>query len=588
MLLLEDLILVTIWLLVTVVAINVVFLAFVFYRRWWRARYYRAKDEARERYRRAIAEFVAGDVAAASASSKLAEAKLPAERDAVQELLLDGITPQNADRITELLYALQYVELWSRTAFGRKRAPELMRRSQVREQAAISTEVEGSWKNIFRRMRIFSVPRAMAVDHLGNLAPESAQVFMAEALHDPSTEVRRVAVAAMGRSRNPAAIPLLLEELRKAVDEGNDVSLRTTKSALVCYQLADLEYFVPHVTHPNPRLRFFVVDTLREICNRAASKGSRTGSGISSRVGSGISSGIGSGVTPRPGSGIGSAGSGISTSGLLTRRGFPPALCEVLLQHSVNDTFADVRARAAALVAHFRDAQAMEALRRLLGDESEFVRLHTVRMCADRYYGDLIPEVLRCLSDGRWRVREAAVKTLGAFGVAGLSELYKYFVSTGERYESEQIAEEIQRTGLVDSLLTALASGGETSRLAEAVCRKLTVMGKTSLLTNAVAQRIPTEARLLLMDALMAAPTPRYLAILETLAETDGGPVGQKARDLQRQAVGRSGAIPSTRGGSTPSTRGGSSSGPSSAGSSGGSSGGRTPSSGGSTPSSRG
>lgn len=584
MLLIEDLILVTIWLLVTVIAINLVFLAFVFYRRWWRTRYYRAKDEARERYRRAIAEFVAGEVAVQTTAGSLAEAKAPPERDAIQELLLDGITPQNADRITELFYALKYVEHWSRTAFGRKKSTELMRRSQVREQVPISTAVEESWLNRFRQMRVFSVPRALAVDHLGNLAPENAQVFMAEALHDPSTEVRRVAVAAMGRSRNPAAIPLLLDELHKAISEGNDVSLRTTKAALVCYQLADLQYFIPHVTHPNPRMRFFVVDTLREICNRAGRKGSRAGSGISSRAGSGVGSGVGSGIGSgvRPGSGIGSgAGSGTLTTGLLTRRGFPPELCEVLLQHSVNDSFADVRARAAALVAHFRDAQAVEALRKLLGDENEFVRLHAVRMCADRYYGDLIPEVLKCMADTRWRVREAAVKTLGAFGVAGLSELYKYFVSTGERYESEQIAEEIQRTGMVDSLLTALGSGGETSRLAEAVCRKLTVMGKTSLLTNAVAQRIPTEARLLLMEALMAAPTPRYVAILETLAETDGGPVGQKARDLQRQVAGRSGTIPSTRGGSTPSTRGGSGSAPSS--------GGRTPSSGGgSTPSSRG
>ncbi|MGH9532169.1 MAG: HEAT repeat domain-containing protein, partial [Terriglobales bacterium] len=461
MLLLEDLILVTIWLLVTVIAINLVFLAFVFYRRWWRARYYRAKDEARERYRRAINEFVAGDVATQTAAASLAEGKAPPERDAIQELLLDAITPQNADRITELLVQLKYVELWSRTAFGRTRTPELMRRSQAREPAAISTAVEQSWRNRFRQMRVFSVPRALAVDHLGNLAPECAQVFTAEALHDPSTEVRRVAVAAMGRSRNPAAIPMLLEELHKAITEGNDVSLRTTKAALVCYQLADLQYFIPHVTHPNPRMRFFVVDTLREICNRAGRKGSRAGSGISSRlgsgIGSGISSGIGSGVGSGVGSGIGSgAGSSVTTTGLLTRRGFPPELCEVLLTHSVNDSFADVRARAAALVAHFRDAQAVEALRRLLDDENEFVRLHAVRMCGDRYYGDLIPEVLKCMADNRWRVREAAVKTLGAFGVAGLSELYKYFVSTGERYESEQIAEEIQRTGLVDNLLTAL------------------------------------------------------------------------------------------------------------------------------------
>ena len=548
MLLFEDLILITVWLATAVVIVNLMFLVFVFYRRWARNRYYRAKDEAKERYRRMVADFMALSVGVEPAAQALRDARSEAEKDGVLELLREGLAaltaPRQApsssggrissssgriasssgrmqsgsgritsptivvgqalERVSDLLFALGYVDGWVRTAFGRRRAPELLKRSQNKEKIPVTTEVRRSALNRFRRMRILSVPRALAVDKLGSLAAECSQVFMAEALHDPATEVRSVAVAAMGRARHPAAIPLLLEELRKALEEGNDVSLRSTKAALCAYQMSDLEFFVPYVRHPNRRLRFFVVDSMREISGRAG------------------------------------------RSMQLTRRGFPDELCQLLLEHSVNDVFADVRARSAALVAQFRDAQSADALRKLLKDENEFVRLHTVRVCGDRYYGDLIPDILRCLSDAKWRVREAAVGTLTAFGMAGLNELFRYFAATSDRYESEQIAEEIQRTGMIEQLVTALASGGEGSRLADAVCRKMTTMGKTSLLTNAVAARIPQEARMLLMEALMVAPTAKYMSILETLAETDGGPVGERARDLLRQAVSRSGQLTST------------------------------------------
>jgi len=550
--LLEDLVAVTLWLLATVIVINVLFLAFVFYRRWSRNRYYRAKDEARERYRRAVTELVWKDVPVEQAAELLRGAKSVAEREAVQELLLAGPgtpgtvgsggakTPSGAgpkvqsgvssrvgsgirsrsgssamhlsvylktqERVSELFFALGYVDEWAREAFGRKQAADLVSRSRRKEKVPITTAVRrGAWERV-RCMQLLSVPRALAVDRLGSLSADYAQVFVAEALQDPATDVRSVAIAAMGRNRHPAAIPLLLEELRKAVDEGNDVSLRATKAALCSYQLADAHHFTPFLKHRNQRMRFFVVDSLREICNREAK------------------------------------------SAQLTRRGFPEDLCDLLLQNAVNDPFPDVRARSAALVAHFRDAQAVAALRALLRDENEFVRLHAVRVCADRYYGDLIPDVLRCLSDQKWRVREAAVQTLAAFGVAGLNEMFRYFAATTDRYESEQIAEEIQRTGLVDQVLTSLASGGEAARLADAVCRKMALMGKNSLLTTAVAARIPPEARLLLMEALLVAPTPRLMSILETLAETDGGPVGQKAKDLLRLAISRSASISASRG----------------------------------------
>ncbi|MGH9650881.1 MAG: HEAT repeat domain-containing protein, partial [Terriglobales bacterium] len=313
MLLFEDLILITVWLAAAVVIVNLMFLVFVFYRRWARTRYYRVKDEAKERYRRMVADFMALSVGVEPAAQALRDARSEAEKDGVLDLLREGLAaltaPRQApsssggrissssgriasssgrmqsgsgritsptivvgqalERVSDLLFALGYVEGWARTAFGRQRAPELLKRSQNKEKAPVTTEVRRSALNRMRRTRIFSVPRALAVDKLGSLAAENSQVFMAEALHDPATEVRSVAVAAMGRARHPAAIPLLLEELRKALEEGNDVSLRSTKAALCAYQMSDLEFFVPYVRHPNRRLRFFVVDSMREICGRA-------------------------------------------------------------------------------------------------------------------------------------------------------------------------------------------------------------------------------------------------------------------------------------------------------------------------------
>jgi HEAT repeat protein len=491
--LIEDMMGLVVTLLIMVLAINLLFLVFVFFRRAARNRYYKAKDAARERYRNVLSQFVNGEITVPQAAEALRSASGGAARDAVQERLVASIDPSNVEKVTELFFALGYVDRWARTAFG-SRAAQLQERSRRKEKAAISTSQQKSPWNFLRRTRLFSVPRALAVDHLGNLAPEFSQVFVAEALHDPSTQVRRVAVDAMGKNRHPAAIPLLLEELRKAIDEGNDVSLRTTKSALVCYNLEDLPHFVPFLSHPSRRVRFFVVDALREIFVKASRYTS------------------------------------------ISRANLSPEIRQVFLTKVVSDTFADVRARGAAVITHFHEPAATDALRKLLADENEFVRLHTVRVCNDAFYSDLVPDIVRCLADNKWRVREAATQTLSAFGHRGTNELYRYFIVAKDRYAAEQITEEIQRTGLIRDILEELAKGGEDAGLAQDVCRKMALMGKTTLLTQAVSANIAPEARILLMESMMEAPTQEFLNLLATLSKKDQGPVGLKAGSLLRQA----------------------------------------------------
>lgn len=499
MLLLEDLTTLVLWLLFTVVSVNVVFLCFLFYRRISHNRYYIGKDAARERYQGIVQDFAEQRLTVEAAAALLQDASSEAEHDALEEMLLAVAKGDNSVRVTELLFAIGYVERWARTAFGRKRAQELIRHSLRSDKTRITLGVRKGTLNWVRRIRLFSVTRALAVDHLGRLAPDFAIVFSAEALHDPGTDVRQVAIYAMGQHRHPVVIPLLLQELEKAIAAGNDVSLRTTKSTLICYQLEDLHHFVPYLSHANWRLRFFVVDTVREIANRAAKET------------------------------------------ILNKNDFSAEIYEAFLQKVANDRYPDVRARGAAVIGHFGDARALQALRQLLRDDNEFVRLHTVRACADRRYTEIIPDLVKRMSDPRWRVREAAAKALTTFGVTGVDELYKFFVGTTDQYCSEQISEEIQRAGLIQDLVAALVSEKD-AELASVVCQKMAILGKTALLNSAMlSPGVAPEARLQLMEALAAAPTDDFVRHLGQIRQADEGALGSRADFLLQKMASASG-----------------------------------------------
>lgn len=484
----EDLGSLVLWLIALVMSLNFVFLFFVFYRRLSRQRYFAEKDAARERYLETIKEFAANELTLEEGSLRLAHAVSAAERDAVQQMLSAEVNRNNAERISQLFLALGFVDVWAKQVFGR-RAADLVRRSMAGEQAKVETgERSGMW-DFVSRLRIFAVPRAIAMDSLGRIAPRHAQIFLSEGLHDPSTFVRRVAVENMGRNRFPEAVPLLIEELRRAVEEGNDVSLRTMKAALISYELEDLEHFIPFLTQPNRRARFFVIDTLREICNRA------------------------------------------SQNALLTKNDFSPALCKVVLEHCVVDDFEDVRARSAYVVRHFRDQNAIEALRKLMRDPNEYVRLHSVRACANRFFLDLAPDVVARLTDVRWRVREAAVGTLAALGPAGRDEMYRFFVGCTDSFACEQVTEELQRKGLVPDLVAGLAQGGQPAALARAVCQKMAMLGKTSLLITAMATSSSLEARMDLIEALAISQSEEYVSVLAMIAQTQSGVLRAKAAE---------------------------------------------------------
>lgn len=477
------------WLVILVLSLNLVFLFFLLRRRLIRKRFFVQKDAARERYREPVDAFSLGQLDIEKTVAALGSARSVAEREALAEMVFATMNSDNAERISELLFLLGLVEEWARTAFGRKAARNLLgvfvgeggQRQTVR------------WFKPLRpiyRTRISAVSRALAVNNLGHLSPKYAQPFLVAAMSDPSAQVRRVAIEGLGHARLPAAIPLLVDELRKALEEGNDLSLRTLKAALVRSRLEDLESFLPYLKSPNRRCRFFVTDSIRQICERAA---------VKSRLG---------------------------------KNDFSPALYHAVLDLCQNDEFEDVRARSCYIARYFRDQNATEMLRRLMKDSNEFVRLHCLRACADVFYAELIPDIVTCLTDQRWMVREAAVQALQAMGEKGRHALLQFFVDCQDKFATEQACDEFQRRGVVPELLATMAAGGDEGLLAENVARKMAAMGKTSLLLSQLSSSDSFAVQIALMDTLAVNPSNEFVSMLNVLSRQDSGQISSKARQV--------------------------------------------------------
>ena len=475
------------------------FLAFVFYRRLARTRYYAVKDAARARYQHVITKFLHGELEVVRTAALLDEAASQPEQDALQDMLLNA-PPEQQQRISELLFALGNVERWARTAFGYRRGRTFVQRA-FRGDPPLGTGPANRWNPVLR-LRFFSVPRAIAIEHLGALAPKLSTYFASEALADPALEVQRTAVAVLGKHRVPAAIPELVKQLELAVGQASDVSLRSVKAALVCYQIDDLPWFLDVLEHPNPRVRFLLVDAVREICIRAARE------------------------LP------------------LNKNDFSQPFYELFLHKLAVDPSADVRARSAGVIGFFRDQGAAQTLRTLLNDENEFVRLHATRACGDRLFAPLVRDLLLRLEDPKWKVRESAARSLRAMGREGFDELLRLFVSTNDRYTADQIIDEVQRSGMVEDIVSSLVPGSADFGLAEAVSRKMVLMGKTSLLLNALSSSgVPDEARAVMMDALALAPPPEFYSLLQVMAQHESA-LGFKASSvLNASAIRRSAVV---------------------------------------------
>ncbi len=463
----DKLVLVVLILAISVLIVDTILVIYIFHRRLSRNRYFQRKDATRRQLSSTVRNFLAGDIGGDEATAALRTAKSPPAREAVQDMLLDGITSHNRQSVTEVLMRLGLVNLWAKEAFGARRAQQLI--DHVANGSSLPPQGKQSFQRI-RSMRLFCVKRARAVALLGQLDGDYAQAFMDEARHDPSPYVGRANVVAMGQNRESFAVSVLLELLRQAAQGINGLSV-----------LSNLT---------------------------------------------------------------------------LSTQDFPPDLYRWFLDQAKHDDSVDVRARSARVIRHFHDTGAVLALRALMEDENEFVRLHAVRSCADPHYTDLVPDVVQRIGDAKWRVREASVKTLATFGFDGRTQLANYFLATPDQYASEQIVDEMQRGGIIGDLLPGLGSDGPESWVVMKVCSKMVRMGKTALLTELLSREIrmsrlgdapsaaqiaametAQKARAQLLDVLAMSPTPQLMETVQSLARRDRDHLKGKAQAILQSGM---------------------------------------------------
>ena len=173
------------------------------------------------------------------------------------------------------------------------------------------------------------------------------------------------------------------------------------------------------------------------------------------------------------------------------------------------------------MLANLVDARATPALVTLLEDPQWFVRLHAVRSLAKRKFLSQADAIGNRLTDSHWMVREAAARTMMVFGRAGLDQLTRHFLDTEDRYSKEQIADEMQRAGLIPTLLVQYASeppGSEGD-----VFRQLAKMGKTSYLVSALTSNPERNMRKKFVVEFGRLPDPQIRGWIRQLAarETD-------------------------------------------------------------------
>jgi HEAT repeat protein len=479
------------WLAVGAISVDLGLVIFILFRRAAHNRFYLRKDAAQKRFSGIITEYFAGNLSSERTTLLLKVGGRP-EREAARTLLLGSIRAKTQRQTTDLLVALGFVQEWAGQAFGKRRAKELLRSIGQGEGFPPPPRESRRYKTGgLRRLRLFSISRAVAAGRLGRLSPEFSSCFMQAALRDPSPYVGRLAVASIGRNQITNGVPILLEELRRSVEGETELPVRSIKTALVRYPIAELRHFTSFLTRGGPRFRFLAVDSIREMCAKAES----------------------------------------FQAGCVE---FPAELRRWFLDQAVRDESPDVRARSAGVIGHFRGPEATEALRLLLGDANEFVRLHSVRACADPYYSGLIGDTLRRITDERWRVREAAVQTVASFQIAGRQQLVRFFLDTTDRYASEQIGEELQRSGMALQFVLALASPDGEGTRARKVCCKMAELGMVSLMAEELAAGQSLDLRTQLFEVLSASETPQFLDALRHIVANEADPLKIKAEVLLR------------------------------------------------------
>jgi len=412
---------------------NLFLVGIVFLRRKRRQTFFHRIDGLRERYGPVIAGVLSGHIAYARGLEELRGISGPDRLFMLERLCLENRSaPGGNPVLRRLCEDLGLVKIWQQRLMG-----------QI-DQASLRGALTDQ-QGIVRRVKCLQfLIRSKSAENLGLIRHEPSWPLLVKALEDSNPDVQVVAVRALAAIQHPGSFPALVEQLQKGVLEPDPIlSVRTLKSALVSFPLQNAGELQASLQHPNPRIRFLATDVIREMVEREA-RG--------------------------------------HPEFVLDRKNLKDEMAETFLTALPFDTNPDVRARSAPVIAYLADPRSVSILLTLLEDAAWFVRLHAARSLAKGRFLAHAGQTVAALTDPHWRVREAAVRTLRGFGSAGLDLLTAHFLKTQDRYGREQVADELQRAGLIPELLARCAETGNGRETA--VLSHLAEMGKTSYMIS--------------------------------------------------------------------------------------------------------
>ncbi|HLY61552.1 MAG TPA: HEAT repeat domain-containing protein [Terriglobia bacterium] len=406
-----------------------------FLRRRGRTKYFHRIDALRRQYGPTISGVLDGKVEFGKGLGILA-AMAGSDRVQVLELLLleQKIDPSQLPIMRQLCQDLGLVDIWQ----------EQLEASGGGKKSGESRATPNRIRGISGRFGYMI--RASGANNLGIIRHQPSWPLLVRALGDVHPDVASVAARSLAAIGEPESFKPLLDCLYNVVlNTSSQVSLRSIKMALVSFPLEQATLLVPSLRHLHRRIRFLAVDMIREMVERRAA---------------------------------------VNDEFVLAPPTFTPELSELFLTRLNDDENPDVRARAAPVIAYLADPRAAYALQTLLGDKEWFVRLHAARAFAKRKYESRAYFIASRLCDPQWMVREASAQTLLSFGRQGLSQLYDYALTTTDRYSKEQIADEIQRAGLIPELLAQYELDGKGKEFE--LLEQLADLGITSYILEAV------------------------------------------------------------------------------------------------------
>ncbi|HEV2417985.1 MAG TPA: HEAT repeat domain-containing protein [Terriglobia bacterium] len=264
--------------------------------------------------------------------------------------------------------------------------------------------------------------RALNAENLGLIGHQASWKLLCQCLCDPNLDVQRVALRSLAAIGEPGSFPVLVEHLQKTVAQPRaKLSERDLLAALACFPLGLCGHLLPLLRHSNPTFRRLALQILIEM---TVAQEAETKSVCLEDV----------------------------------ERG--DEIAGLILSPLADDPDAEIRARAAHVLAYVRNERAAEKLRRLLKDEAWFVRLHTIRSLARRRDAGATALLAASLTEAHWRVREAAARALSQWGAPGVYQLVRTFQSTRDVYAREQIAEELETSGEFARMLARCAESG--------------------------------------------------------------------------------------------------------------------------------